>query len=103
MTTFDRHLIDPSPHELLAALLQAVEAANDGLTDGRVVTGSATWDEFFALVQDNVEGLREWAGGKRRWPTTKVSAFWWTDPVGRRHYRVVGGACRIEQGERIGW
>ena len=92
MKTANELLIDPAKNEVAAALLRAMQTANEGPEEGRLVyscrclalrcrgdhrrsgvdivsrIGPAAWNKWAALV----------------------SLGWWTDHVGRRHHRVVG-------------
>src|SRR6266542_4119944 len=98
---FDRMLIDPTPKALSQALAEASAAANKGF---RARLLSWPPDDFTAFVtawRAAPEGQRQWnapgifrkkgyAGDTR----SAAAVVWWSDPLHRKHCRVV--AERIE-------
>jgi WD40 repeat protein len=93
MTSYDRVLIQPARAELEQALGAAVTAAN---ARGRVRL--LRWPlegcpAFLDEVEGRPEGWRQWNGGEGRGRTGESRAVvlaWWTDAVGRTHYRIAG-------------
>jgi hypothetical protein len=94
MTSYDRVLIQPARAELEQALGAAVTAAKGG---GRLRLLRWPLDgcpAFLDEVEGRPEGWRQWNGGEGRGRSGASRAVvvlaWWTDAVGRKHYRVVG-------------
>jgi hypothetical protein len=87
MALYDRRLIDPTGDELVVTLREAGAAANDTRPGGR---GDA------AQCRAAVRACQASREGRRLWPIGQtlrsfVTLVWWTDYLGRRHYRVAGG------------
>jgi len=87
----DRVLIDPTPQALESALADAAARAN-----GRARLNLLTWPPAdlsdFLSAWGAAEGYWQWTGGTLRGsgqPRTIVAAAWWTDPLGRKHTRLV--------------
>jgi hypothetical protein len=86
----DIRLIDPTGAQLVAALRKAHAAANRKVNPHlpRMERDDGFWGRFAR------DCLREPAGRRRSCKagpqTPEVIAGWWTDPAGRRHFRVVG-------------
>jgi hypothetical protein len=94
MTSYDRVLIQPASAELEQALGAAVTAAN---ARGRMRL--LRWPlegcpAFLDEAEGRPEGWRQWNGGAGRGRSGEsrsvVALAWWTDAVGRTHYRIVG-------------
>ena len=97
MTPIDSILIDPTPEQLLAAVVSAVAAANSGLTDNRLEEGSNAWAGFVAETRNVSEGVREWIAGGRRERSRLVRVAWWADQLARWHYRIVARERTLEE------
>ncbi len=87
----DVRLIDPTEKELAAVLQKAHSAANRGIT----LTNSTElsrdpdfWGRFAHDCFREKNGRRRSCKAGRQTP--EVIAGWWTDPAGRRHFRVIG-------------
>jgi hypothetical protein len=91
MASFDTRLVGPPPARLVACLVEAFGRANEGLHLLRAEPDH--WEEFVARLGGQAEGRRQWSDAQRG-ETARVSLAWWTDHVGRRHFRVVGGNSR---------
>lgn len=93
MGILDRRLLDPPPAQLAAALGKATRSANGRMTRRLVRYDRPYWERFARRIAGRPEGLREWAGGSDRstGPAAHVAVAWWTDYLGRRHFRVLGG------------
>jgi hypothetical protein len=95
MTSVDRILIDPTAGELMSALHEAVEAVNqDQQGHGRLLECSDS-PALAHLMRTRPEGAREWrvAGHGMFGVQAALAAIWWSDFLGRRHLRLLGG-CR---------
>jgi hypothetical protein len=93
MARYDRVLIDPSSHELDAALQHAVLAANDKRRQ-RLLTWPLPGRDGLGGELDRPTGYHQWNGGdgpgKPNEGRSVVALAWWTDRAGRKHHRVVG-------------
>src|SRR5262249_43083678 len=87
----DIRLIDPSVKDLATALKKAHQVANRGVTYARSEKLDRDIDFWGRFARDC---MREPAGRRRSckagYQTPEVIAGWWTDPAGRRHFRVLG-------------
>jgi WD40 repeat protein len=91
MAAIDERLIDPAPDALVTALHRATKAANGRLTHRRVEKDRDFWARFVARAANKPEGSQVYTGSRTgSWDSALVRVAWWTDPVGRRHWRVVG-------------
>jgi hypothetical protein len=88
--TGDVRLIDPTEAQLVAALRKAHAVANRGLRDyyPRLERDGDFWGRFARDCLREREGRRR--SCKAGSQTPEVIAGWWTDPAGRRHFRVIG-------------
>src|SRR5437660_1703498 len=87
MKPFDERLIDPAPEEVAQALLRAMRTANRRLRERRIERRLAFWRGAVQRTRRPREGARAWTGGRGGRPAAQVVLVWWTDHVGRRHYR----------------
>jgi hypothetical protein len=101
MNSYDRLLIDPTQEQLGNAVRESVTALRRDLRGepgwpevrfeaGDVGEMQSLWTEIHRLA----EGYREWQARARGWRfSTQASQLvvWWSDYLGRRHVRVVGG------------
>jgi hypothetical protein len=92
MILFDRILIDPSITERESALQEALRAVN---TRGSFVGMYFRPDGEEALAAlAHPEGELTWSNFPERGPLPEdiraVHLVWWTDFIGRRHYRAIG-------------
>jgi WD40 repeat protein len=79
---FDRVLIDPTPD----ALGETLAAANKGYRVGLLRWPPKDFTAFVSKWRSAAEGRRQWKG------KGSVAVAWWSDPLGRKHCRVVGAA-----------
>lgn len=86
----DRQLIDPAPKVLGRVLRQAVRSANHRLDARHIDKADTYWDSFVRRAGARAEGWQRWLGGRGGFPAALVEAAWWTDPVGRKHWRLCG-------------
>jgi WD40 repeat protein len=94
MYNFDRVVIDPTPKALKETLAAAVPFANKGYR-----VRLLTWppDDFAAFVRKwraAPEGQRQWSGRNHM---STVAVAWWSDPLGRKHCRVVAAHCPADR------
>src|SRR5437763_15784067 len=97
MTSVDRILIDPDFADLAEELPEAAAAVNaDGPIHAQRLPyeagdAAALWQEMCA----SAEGSRRWSvpGPGLFGIEAALLAIWWTDFLGRRHLRLLGG-CR---------
>jgi WD40 repeat protein len=92
---FDRVLIDPTPEALGQTAHLASKAANDGFRARLLTWPFEGFDEFLLSWRAAPTGERQWTGpGKHRKngpggdARSAAAVAWWTDPVGRKHFRV---------------
>jgi len=91
MAAFDQRLIDPAPDAIVSLLLRATRAANGRMSHRRVEKDRDSWARFVKRAAKTPEGCQTFRGTRSgTWGSALVRAAWWTDPVGRRHWRVVG-------------
>ena len=98
---FDRVFVQPSPVELLVALLQAQHRANErGCFPVRdPIFWTEQRDQVFACREGIMTWLHDTYGTSGDYEMGRVAVAWWTDHVGRRHVRVQG---HIQRG-LLGW
>jgi hypothetical protein len=102
---FDRTLIDPTPEERDATFAEAASWAN-AASPGQIVSWPpASFPRFLAELAQTPEGVRSWPHGRKYnyWDyAAQVAAAWWTDRLGRRHLRVLGGdGCSLHAALRL--
>jgi hypothetical protein len=85
----ERH-IDPDPDLLAHTLLRAMRSANGRLEERRLSKPLAFWQTFVRRARKKPEGWQRWVGGRGGMPAPLVKVGWWTDPVGRKHWRIQG-------------
>src|SRR5262245_40279153 len=90
----DIRLIDPTPEQLVKQLDQAKRRANQRLQQRRVEKDADFWRRFVRRAAKEAAGHQSWTGGRGGRPAASVSAAWWTDHVGRKHWRLVGSRLR---------
>ena len=83
MPLFERRLIEPRDAELAAAIHEAERAAGATVAAERLYRGGP--EDFVRAARPHAEGLRVLVDGT--WVLFAVA--WWTDHLGRRHYRLV--------------
>jgi WD40 repeat protein len=94
---FERRFLQPAAAELVQALVEATQTANQRCRVGLLKLEEAECRRFVAGIESRPEGSERWlppdaakgllAGTARG---TLVGIAWWTDRLGRRHARVVG-------------
>jgi hypothetical protein len=96
MYRFDRVLIDPTPKALGQALGEASAAANQGCRARLIAWPTDDFTTFVAEWQAAAEGQRQWIGpgthrksGPGGDTRSAAAVAWWSDPLGRKHCRVV--------------
>jgi hypothetical protein len=97
MPAFDCFLLDPSPEALVAAMVEAVETANKRCRKGLLKPDETAFRRLAKDITARPEGVerrcRVAGKGTRQRSAARATLLgvaWWTDPVGRRHVRVVG-------------
>jgi hypothetical protein len=87
---FDQRRLDPTPDVVARLLLLAKWSANRGLQQRQLGHDLGFWRRVARAVARQPEGWRSWRGGRGGVPAAEVHLAWWTDHIGRRHYRVQG-------------
>jgi hypothetical protein len=97
MPAFERFFLDPSAEDLVVTMVEAVETANKRCRKGLLKADESVFRRLAREVLAAPEGVerRCRAAGKgtaqhSRARATLLGVAWWTDPVGRRHVRIVG-------------
>lgn len=91
MTPFDVRLIDPALAELVAAALSATRAANEGWGRHRLDKDEPAWARSLGRIFRTPAGQQAWPGDDDVVAgTPHVRVTWWTDRLGRKHWRVRG-------------
>jgi WD40 repeat protein len=86
----DEWLIDPAPEQLAGLMLKAMRAANARLRDRRLDKDLFFFHQFVRRAARKPEGQQQWTGGRGGVPAALLAVAWWTDRIGRRHWRVTG-------------
>jgi hypothetical protein len=97
MPAFDRVLIDPPADEVVRALDEALQTANQRCRVGLLQVDAGALRQLARPFAKKPEGSATWVGGAPSAAElapeqrgTLVGAAWWTDALGRKHLRVVG-------------
>src|SRR5436309_1692750 len=91
MAHFNLLLVAPTPSRLVDALLEATAAANHEV--GLLPLARNHFEELLPQLRAQREGRRQWSDAGHG-DTARVALSWWTDHVGRVHYRIVAGSSR---------
>jgi WD40 repeat protein len=94
MTYFERRLVRPSVHDLVASLDEASRAANAGQALPEL--DHDHWERFVCDIRAQPEGVEQWHQDSR---PAGVGLAWWTDSLSRRHFRVWAGPASDGNGE----
>lgn len=100
---FGQLLIDPVDSDLLVALEAALR---DAAPEGPAPEPGAALS-YPPEMREELPGIWKVAEGWQVWPLTRrftygrVGVAWWTDPTGRRHYRVGGAGYRTPAADRF--
>jgi hypothetical protein len=86
MRVFDRRLVRPTYLHLVQSLREATAAANGG--EQLLEFGPEHWPAFATTLRPEPEGLRGWAGAGEPGGAARLGLAWWTDHLGRRHFRI---------------
>src|SRR5262245_7394173 len=97
MTPFDERRIDPTPEELTSLLTAATRKANGRSKLSMPQSQRFEWERFLRRHRKMPEGHRSFQGGHGVLPAPRVDVAWWTDHLGRRHWRVVGRKFDVVQ------
>jgi WD40 repeat protein len=90
MPSIDERLIDPPLQEVAKTLFKAMRSANGRLTERRLDKDLFFFHQFVRRAVRSPGGHKVWTGGRGGMPAAQVKAAWWTDPIGQRHWRVIG-------------
>jgi hypothetical protein len=97
MPSFDASFVQAAAEELVKAMAEAVAAANKRCRVGKLTADEAAYRDFIHNEMAAPEGVRRWIAGTQTQDegsapgrATLLGVAWWTDPVGRKHVRVVG-------------
>jgi hypothetical protein len=107
MAAFDRLLLNPSANDLVLALSEATQSANERCRVGLLETDTSAFRKLAAAVGRKKEGAGCWIAGAATpaahdfsHRATLVGAAWWTDAVGRLHARAIGRRLEPENAYR---
>jgi WD40 repeat protein len=87
MRVYDCRLVRPTHARLVDALDEATRAADEGCP--LLGLDREHWHAFVPLIRSSPEGMRCWP--RTNWRLLAVALLrvaWWTDHLGRRHFRV---------------
>jgi hypothetical protein len=91
MPAFDQVLVQPDAEAVVAAMLRAVVTANKRARVNRLAPDEPEYRRFAAEALGSTDGDRHWLPDPPDlWRGTVLRVAWWTDPLGRRHFRVAG-------------
>jgi WD40 repeat protein len=88
--TIDERLIDAPLQEVAKTLFKAMRTANARLTERQLDKDLFFFHQFVRRALRAPEGNKVWTGGRGGVPAAQVKAAWWTDPIGQRHWRIIG-------------
>ncbi|MDB5310470.1 MAG: hypothetical protein JWO38_4672 [Gemmataceae bacterium] len=94
----DSALLHPTKKAVSTALTKAIAAANKKLPPDQCLDAGEITPKATVRSADSAEGAQYWrtrAGSEDRLPTF-ASLAWWTDALGRKHVRVLGGSCDVD-------
>jgi sugar lactone lactonase YvrE len=103
MFRFDKVLVAPSREDLERTLLAAATAANKGCRSRKLTWTTTTTDTLLSKRSAAPEGFQQWNGEDERKQRgqggdtrSAVAVVWWTDRLGRTHYRIAADriGCR---------
>lgn len=92
MARHDRILVSPTRGNLVEELLAAQGRANEEV-GVLAPLDYFKWESLVRQMGERPEGRQQWSD-TRHGDTARVAIAWWTDHLGRRHFRVVGGNSR---------
>jgi WD40 repeat protein len=92
--TFDQILIDADAKTLIRALAAAQQTASPPGSQSSTELLERTWVRWLAESKSHRQGQRRRQPPAEGFPYTLVGLIWWTDPVGRRHHRILGQRVR---------
>jgi WD40 repeat protein len=90
MIHYEQRLLDPSQTALLAAVVKATKVANGRLRERRIDKDADAWSRFLARHRRKPEGKQQWLGSRSHVNSALVKLAWWSDHIGRKHWRVIG-------------
>jgi WD40 repeat protein len=91
MGFFERHLVRPSHLELVEVLTVATREANE---EGLLLDlDQEHWANFVAGLKTEEQGSRQWQRNRLPEGAGVVGVAWWTDYLGRRHFRIWAGSA----------
>src|SRR5262245_33480024 len=106
MPSFETRLLQPTVEEITVALVEAEKEANYRCRVGKLERDESFYRkaaveankqrEGFTRMLDSSVALAAQEGNER---ATLVGLAWWTDPLGRKHWRIVGR--RLEPGNNL--
>lgn len=92
MARHDHILISPSRGRLVEELVLAQTRANEEVAILDPLDHHK-WEAIVRQLGEAPEGRQQWSDS-RRGETARIAVSWWTDHIGRRHFRVIGGNSR---------
>src|SRR5436309_2924245 len=101
MLKHEAKLINPTADEIVAALTEAVAAANKRCRARLLGDDPAKWRKFARDAAKAPEGYAMFRGGRGGVPATQVLAAWWTDAIGRKHVVLRGRRVEHDEAKRL--
>jgi hypothetical protein len=90
MGYFERRLVRPTHVHVVETLEQATREANEVIR--AVEQDREQWDAFLSDIRSEPEGCHEWDLNRGPGGAGGLGIAWWTDHLGRRHFRIYAGS-----------
>lgn len=101
MLKHEAKLINPNADEIVAALSEAVAAANKRCRARLLDDDPKKWQKFARDCAAEPEGYAMFRGGRGGVPATQLLAAWWTDAIGRKHVVLRGRRVEHDEAKRL--
>ena len=91
MGYFERRYVRPSHFQVVDSLEQAVAEVSEQQEIAE--PNSDYWDNFVREIRAQPEGCQQWQATDKTTRSGIVGIAWWTDYLGRRHFRIWAGVA----------